>query len=106
MQRTERTERTERPLGRLYLVPNTLDFGTPGVPPDLLDVLLPVLAIAGGLAAKRHVPVGPGSFPTTGPLWVGLLIAVIVIVGGLTFLPSLVLGPIADQFQVVAGKTL
>jgi K+-transporting ATPase ATPase A chain len=69
-------------------------------------VLLPVLAIAGGLAAKRQVPAGPGSFPTTGPLWVGLLIAVIVIVGGLTFLPSLALGPIADQFQVAAGKTL
>ncbi len=69
-------------------------------------VLLPVLAIAGGLAAKRHVPAGPGSFPTTGPLWIGLLIAVIVIVGGLTFLPSLALGPIADQLQVAAGKTL
>ncbi|NJC08780.1 K+-transporting ATPase ATPase A chain [Polymorphobacter fuscus] len=69
-------------------------------------VLLPVLAIAGSLAAKRHVPAGPGSFPTTGPLWIGLLIAVIVIVGGLTFLPSLALGPIADQFQVAAAKTL
>jgi K+-transporting ATPase ATPase A chain len=69
-------------------------------------VLLPVLAIAGSLAAKRHVPAGPGSFPTTGPLWIGLLIAVIIIVGGLTFLPSLALGPIADQFQVAAGKTL
>jgi hypothetical protein len=52
-------------------------------------VLLPALAIAGGLAAKRHVPTGPGSFPTTGPLWVGLLVSVILIVGGLTFLPSL-----------------
>ena len=69
-------------------------------------VLLPALAIAGGLAAKRHVPTGPGSFPTTGPLWVGLLVSVILIVGGLTFLPSLALGPIADQLQVVAGKTL
>ncbi|MBC7505301.1 MAG: potassium-transporting ATPase subunit KdpA [Sandarakinorhabdus sp.] len=68
-------------------------------------VLLPVLAIAGGLAAKRQVPAGPGSFPTTGPLWIGLLIAVIVIVGGLTFLPSLALGPIADQFQVASAKT-
>ena len=68
-------------------------------------VLLPVLAIAGGLAAKRHIPAGPGSFPTTGPLWIGLLIAVIVIVGGLTFLPSLALGPIADQFQVASAKT-
>ncbi len=69
-------------------------------------VIIPVLAVAGSLAAKRSVPEGPGSFPTTGGLWIGLLIAVIVIVGGLTFLPSLALGPIADQYQVVAAKTL
>ena len=69
-------------------------------------VILPVLAIAGGLAAKRHVPTSSGSFPTTGPLWIGLLIAIIVIVGGLTFLPSLALGPIADQVQVAAGTLL
>ena len=66
-------------------------------------VILPVLAIAGGLAAKRHVPTSSGSFPTTGPLWVGLLIAIIVIVGGLTFLPSLALGPIADQSALVTA---
>ncbi|MGY2499212.1 potassium-transporting ATPase subunit KdpA, partial [Klebsiella pneumoniae] len=53
-------------------------------------VILPVLAIAGGLAAKRAVPAGPGSFPTTGALWIALLAAVILIVGGLTFLPALV----------------
>lgn len=69
-------------------------------------VILPALAIAGGLAAKKRVPEGPGSFPTTGLLWVGLLAAVILIVGGLTFLPSLALGPIADQFQVSAGAVL
>lgn len=66
-------------------------------------VILPVLGIAGGLAAKRVIPAGAGSFPTTGPLWIGLLAAVILIVGGLTFLPALVLGPIADQVQVAAG---
>ncbi len=66
-------------------------------------VILPVLAIAGGLAAKRHVPAGAGSFPTTGGLWIGLLAAVILIVGGLTFLPALVLGPIADAAQVSSG---
>ncbi|MEK6541639.1 MAG: potassium-transporting ATPase subunit KdpA [Pseudomonadota bacterium] len=66
-------------------------------------VILPVLAIAGGLAAKRRVPPGAGSFPTTGLLWIGLLVAIILIVGGLTFLPSLALGPIADQFQLSAG---
>ena len=67
-------------------------------------VIIPVLAIAGSLAAKRQVPAGPGSFPTTGPLWVGLLIGVILIVGGLTFLPSLALGPIADHLAMVSGK--
>ena len=66
-------------------------------------VILPVLAIAGGLAAKRQVPQSSGSFPTTGGLWIGLLAAVIFIVGGLTFLPTLVLGPIADQVQLSAG---
>ena len=69
-------------------------------------VILPVLAIAGGLAMKRQIPASAGSFPTTGLLWMGLLVAIILIVGGLTFLPSLALGPIADQFQVVAGTTL
>ena len=69
-------------------------------------VIIPVLAVAGGLAAKRHVPAGAGSFPTTGALWIGLLAAVILIVGGLTFLPALVLGPIADQAQVAAGTLL
>jgi K+-transporting ATPase ATPase A chain len=68
-------------------------------------VVLPVLAIAGGLAAKRSIPMSSGSFPTTGALWVGLLTAVIVIVGGLTFLPALALGPIADAFHVAAGHT-
>jgi K+-transporting ATPase ATPase A chain len=69
-------------------------------------VILPILAIAGGLAAKRVTPAGAGSFPTTGPLWVGLLVAIILIVGGLTFLPSLAFGPIADQAQVAAGNLL
>ncbi|MGI4801630.1 MAG: potassium-transporting ATPase subunit KdpA [Janthinobacterium lividum] len=69
-------------------------------------VILPVLAIAGGLAAKRQIPQSSGSFPTTGPLWVALLIGIIVVVGGLTFLPSLALGPIADQAQVAAGVVL
>ena len=69
-------------------------------------VIIPVLAIAGGLVVKKRIPEGPGSFPTTGLLWVGLLIAVILIVGGLTFLPSLALGPIADQFQIASGTLL
>jgi len=66
-------------------------------------VILPALAIAGGLAAKKRLAEGPGSFPTTGLLWIGLLVSIILIVGGLTFLPSIALGPIADQFQVASG---
>ena len=67
-------------------------------------VIIPMLAIAGSLAAKRHTPEGPGSFPTTGFLWAGLLVAIVLIVGGLTFLPSLVLGPGADHLAMVAGR--
>jgi K+-transporting ATPase ATPase A chain len=68
-------------------------------------VIVPVLAIAGSLAAKRITPEGAGSFPTTGLLWVGLLAGLIVVLGGLTFLPSLVLGPIADHLAMISGQT-
>jgi K+-transporting ATPase ATPase A chain len=69
-------------------------------------VIVPALAIAGSLAAKRHIPATSGSFPTTGGLWVGLLVGVILILGGLTFLPSLALGPIADHLAVINGQLL
>ncbi len=68
-------------------------------------VIVPMLAIAGSLAAKRVVPASAGSFPTTGPLWIALLIGVILILGGLTFLPSLALGPIAEHVATVHGQT-
>lgn len=67
-------------------------------------VIVPVLAIAGSLAAKRHVPASSGSFPTTGGLWIALLVGIILILGGLTFLPSLALGPIADHLAMVHGQ--
>ena len=67
-------------------------------------VIVPILAIAGSLAAKRHTAATSGSFPTTGGLWVGLLVGVILILGGLTFLPSLALGPIADHLAVAGGR--
>ena len=66
-------------------------------------MIVPMLAIAGSLAAKKYTPPSSGSFPTTGPLWVGLLIGVILIMGGLTFLPSLALGPIADHLAMISG---
>ena len=67
-------------------------------------VIVPMLAIAGSLAAKRYTPPSAGSFPTTGALWVGLLVGIILILGGLTFLPSLALGPIADHLQMIGGN--
>ncbi len=67
-------------------------------------VIVPVLAIAGSLAAKKHVPPSAGSFPTTGGLWVGLLVGIILILGGLTFLPSLALGPVADHLAMIHGQ--
>ena len=67
-------------------------------------VIVPMLAIAGSLAAKRRTPAGAGSFPTTGGLWVGLLVGIILVLGGLTFLPSLALGPIADHLAMIRGQ--
>jgi len=68
-------------------------------------VMLPVLAIAGSMAGKKFTPPSPGTFPTDGPLFVVLLIAVILIVGGLTYFPALALGPISEQFLMLTGRT-
>jgi K+-transporting ATPase ATPase A chain len=66
--------------------------------------VIPVLAIAGSLAAKKHVPQSLGTFPVTGPLFTVLLICVILIVGALTFFPALSLGPILEHLLMNAGK--
>jgi potassium-transporting ATPase potassium-binding subunit len=63
-------------------------------------MLLPLLAIAGSLAAKKQVPVSAGTFPTHGPLFVSLLIGVVVIVGALTYFPALSLGPIVEHLML------
>ncbi|KMN09993.1 potassium-transporting ATPase subunit KdpA [Pseudomonas helleri] len=62
--------------------------------------ILPVLALAGSLAMKKTAPVGQNTFPTHGPLFVALLTVTILLVGGLTFLPTLALGPIAEQLTM------
>ena len=67
-------------------------------------IIVPMLAIAGSLATKKHVPASAGSFPTTGLLWVGLLVGIVLVLGGLTFLPSLALGPIADHLAMIRGQ--
>ena len=68
-------------------------------------IIIPMLAIAGSLAAKRYVPESAGSFPTTGTLWIGLLTGIVLIVGGLTFLPVLALGPGAEHMAMLHGQT-
>jgi K+-transporting ATPase ATPase A chain len=67
-------------------------------------MIVPMLAVAGSLAAKKIVPPSAGTFPTTGALWVGLLVGVILIMGGLTYFPALALGPIVEHLAMTAGS--
>jgi K+-transporting ATPase ATPase A chain len=66
-------------------------------------MIVPTMIIAGSLAGKKLVPASAGTFPTTGGLFVGLVVGVILIVGGLTFFPALALGPIVEQLSINAG---
>lgn len=68
-------------------------------------VIIPALAIAGSLVAKKTVPASAGTFPTDGPLFVGLLVGVILIVVGLTFFPALAIGPIVEHLAMIHGQT-
>lgn len=65
--------------------------------------IIPVLAIAGSLASKKFVPISAGTLPTHGPLFVGLLVATVIVVGALTFFPALALGPIVEHFLMHQG---
>jgi K+-transporting ATPase ATPase A chain len=66
--------------------------------------LIPLLAAAGSLAAKKKIPSTTGTFPTHGPLFVGLLVGTVIIVGALTFFPALSLGPIVEHYLMHSGK--
>ncbi len=66
-------------------------------------MIIPAMAIAGSMAAKKLVPPSAGTFPTTGGLFIGLLVGVILIVGGLTFFPALALGPIVEHLAMING---
>ena len=68
-------------------------------------VIIPVLAVAGSLAAKKTSPPSPGTFPTDGATFGILLLAVILIVGALNHFPALCLGPIAEHFLMLGGRT-
>ena len=67
-------------------------------------MIVPMMAVVGSLAAKKIVPASAGTFPTTGTLWVGLLVGVILIMGGLTYFPALALGPVVEHFAMHAGN--
>lgn len=66
-------------------------------------IIIPVMAIAGSLAVKRIQPVGNGTLPTHGPLFIALLIGTVLLVGALTFIPALALGPVAEHLQLIQG---
>ncbi|MGY2287548.1 potassium-transporting ATPase subunit KdpA [Pseudomonas gingeri] len=67
--------------------------------------MLPMLAVAGCLAMKKSTPAGAGTIPTATPLFMFLVVFVVLVVGGLTFLPALALGPIVEQLQLLSGQT-
>jgi len=67
---------------------------------------IPVLAMAGSLARKKRLPEGPGTLPTHTPLFVTMLVAVVLVVGALTFFPALALGPVVEHLMLHAGGTL
>jgi K+-transporting ATPase ATPase A chain len=84
---------------------NTLWYNTTGGLAMLIGrymVIVPMMAVAGSLVGKKIVPASAGTFPTHGGLFVGLLVGVIVIVGGLIYFPALALGPIAEHFAMLA----
>ena len=66
-------------------------------------MIIPTMAIAGSLAAKKSVPASVGTFPTDGGLFIGLVVGVILIMGGLTFFPALALGPIVELLAMTSG---
>ncbi|MFA5120056.1 potassium-transporting ATPase subunit KdpA [Zavarzinia sp.] len=68
-------------------------------------MIVPMLGVAGSLVAKKRLPPSAGTFPTHTPLFVGLLVGVILIVGGLEFMPALALGPVVEHFALAAGQT-
>jgi potassium-transporting ATPase potassium-binding subunit len=87
---------------------NTLFYNLTGAAAMLVGrfwMIIPAMAIAGALAAKKRVPPSAGTFPTTGGLFVGLVVGVILIVGGLTFFPALALGPLVEHLAMLSNTT-
>src|ERR1700722_3087930 len=90
------------------LSPNTLFYNTTLGAAMLIGrflMIVPMLAVAGSLVTKKIVPPSSGTFPTDGPLFVGLVVGVILIMGGLTYFPALSLGPIVEHFAMLRGAS-
>ena len=88
------------------LTGNTLFYNVTGAVAMFVGrffMIVPAMAIAGSLAGKKSIPPSAGTFPTTGGLFVGLVVGVILIVGGLTFFPALALGPIVEHLAMNAN---
>src|SRR5579885_433533 len=88
------------------LTGNTLFYNVTGAVAVFIGrfwMIIPAMAIAGSLAQKKSIPPSMGTFPTTGGLFVGLVVGVILIIGGLTFFPALALGPIVEHLAMTAG---
>jgi potassium-transporting ATPase potassium-binding subunit len=87
---------------------NTMFYNLTGAVAMLVGrfwMIIPAMAIAGSLAAKKTVPASAGTFPTTGGLFVGLVVGVILIIGGLTFFPALSLGPIVEHLAMLSQRS-
>jgi K+-transporting ATPase ATPase A chain len=67
-------------------------------------MIIPIMALAGSLARKKHVPESVGTFPASGPLFTALLVGTVLLVGALTYVPALVLGPVVEHFVMHASK--
>ena len=68
-------------------------------------MIVPLMAMAGSLVVKKAAPESAGTFPTTGPLFIGLLVGVVLIMGGLEFFPALALGPIVEHLALIQGQS-
>ena len=103
---TSATENNGSAMAGLTADTSLLDYGLgSAMALGRFAFMIPVLALAGSLADKPKLAASPGTFPTTGPLFVGLLIGVIIILGGLQFMPADALGPMAEHFEMLAGKS-
>jgi potassium-transporting ATPase potassium-binding subunit len=103
---TSATENNGSAFGGISADTNWLDYGLAvAMLIGRFGFMILMVAVAGSLAAKPKLPPSAGTFPTDGPLFMALMAGVIIILSGLQFMPALSLGPLAEHFVMLAGKT-